>query len=322
MNTVRTFRNINITIRLLVVAFFLAPFLVLPYGTAQAIGLKKNSVVTDNTIKLGDVFYGLDKDSDRVLGMAPAPGQEMILNARTLLRIALALDLPWRPAHTSDMVTLRRQATVIDGDTIRDNLKNALADKNVLGNYMVSIPQQYTSIVLPYDQPATMDVSDVNIDRDHKTFTAMISAPSINNPIQQMEVKGSIEPVIKVPVLVDNVENGRLIKESDIKMINIGERDYSKDMFVSAQDLVGMTPRRMIAAGRPVRQTDVEAPTIVERGELVILSLNEGALSLSTQAKALENGAKGDIIRVVNTASNQTVQAKVTGEKQVQVVSN
>ena len=67
---------------------------------ASAVSLKPTSVITEDTIRLGDLFSGLEHKSERVLGMAPRPGQDMVLNARTLMRIAIALDLPWRP--TSD----------------------------------------------------------------------------------------------------------------------------------------------------------------------------------------------------------------------------
>lgn len=289
---------------------------------AYAVGLKENSVVTDSSIKLGDIFYDLEKDADKVLGVAPAPGQELVLNANTLLRIALALDLSWRPTHKNESITLRRQATVIEENEIQAALKDKLAQDNIMGDFSVKIPANYRKIVLPYDQPATLEITDLKLDNDKKTFTAMISAPSADNPIQKFSINGSIDPVIKVPALVENLQNGRIIKASDIEMIEISEKDYTRDMFMDAEQLVGLTARRMIVGGRPLRSSELVSPQVVGRGEIVTLSLNDGVLNLTTQAKALENGAKGDVIRVVNTDSNQTLQAMVTGERAVQIISN
>lgn len=289
---------------------------------AYAMGLRENSVVTDSSIKLGDIFYGLEKDEERVLGVAPAPGQKLVLNANTLLRIALALDLSWRPTHTNESITLRRQATVIEEQDIQDALKEKFSEENVTGDFAVKIPVEYQQIILPYDQPATLEITDLKLDSDKKVFTAMISAPSADNPIQKFSINGSIDPVIKVPALVENLQNGRIIKASDIEMIEISEKDYTRDLFVDAEQLLGLTARRMIVSGRPIRNSELIAPQIIGRGDLVTLSLNDGVLNLTTQAKALENGAKGDVIRVVNTGSNQTLQAMVTGERAVQIVSN
>lgn len=289
---------------------------------AYAMGLRENSVVTDSSIKLGDIFYGLEKDEDKVLGVAPAPGQELVLDANTLLRIAVALDLSWRPTRSNETITLRRQATIIEQDAIQAALKEKLAEENVSDNFMVKLPVEYQKIILPYDQPATLEVTDLKLDSDKKMFTAMISAPSADNPIQKFAINGAIEPVIKVPALVENLQNGRVIQESDIEMIEISEKDYSRDLFMDAQQLVGLTARRMILGGRPIHTTELISPQIVGRGDIVTLSLNDGVLNLTTQAKALENGAIGDMIRVVNTASNQTLQAQVTGERAVQIISN
>ena len=79
----------------------------------------------------------------------------------------------------------------------------------------------------------------------------------------------------------------------------------------------GLTPRRMIAAGKPVKANDVQAPRIVARGEAVTLIYKAGALNLTARGKALEFGAKGDVIRVVNTQSNRSIDAIVTGDQEV-----
>lgn len=289
---------------------------------AYAMGIKENSVITDSTIKLGDVFYGLKRDQDRVLGNAPRPGDEMVLNARTLLRIAVALDLPWRPSSNTDKVVLTREATIIEYPQIKEAIQTALYDEGIYGDYDISIPSEYQRIILPANQPAQMDIERVNVDAERKHFEVMVSAPSSANPIHKFQVRGAMHHVIRVPVLMETIEHGRIIHEHDIKLIEIRERDFTKGIIADAQSLVGMTARRLVIAGRPIKETDLVAPQIVERGELITLNLNNGIMNISTQVKALENGAKGEIIRVVNTSSNQTLQALVTGQNAVSIVTN
>ncbi len=290
--------------------------------SSYAMGLKENSLITDNTIKLGDIFYGLSRDEDRVLGNAPRPGEDMVLSARTLQRIAIALDLPWRPSSNADQVTLRRDATIIEYDQIKEELYTALYDEGVYGDFELSIPARHQRIILPANEPAKLSVTGINVDSKRSTFEVTLAAPSAENPIQQLRIKGQMHHVIHVPVLVENIEHGRKIRDSDIETITIRERDFSKDTIVDAQKLVGMTARRMLIAGRPIKEVEVIAPQIIERGQLVMLNLNNGIMNISTQVKALENGAKGDIIRVVNASSNQTLQAIVTGDNRVSVVNN
>ncbi|MBI1300133.1 MAG: flagellar basal body P-ring formation protein FlgA [Alphaproteobacteria bacterium] len=289
---------------------------------AHAIGLKENSIVQSGEITLGDIFYNLPRDENRVLGAAPRPGQDMVLNARTLLRIALALDLPWRPTDSTDSITLTRAATVINYEEITESLKLALAETGMDGNYDIAIPVQYHKIILPQDQPATLEVTRFTTDADRKTFQATIAAPSEENPIQHFQINGRISAVIEVPVLSQNVHAGEVVREDHIKFIKLQERDFSHDMIVETDQLVGMTARRVVLADRPVRAAEIIAPQVIERGEIVTLAVDAGVMKLTAQARALQDGAKGDIIRVVNTSSNQTVRAVVTGERQVAVIEN
>ncbi len=305
-----------------IIAFLVACCMILPFGAANAIGLKENSIIKGDVITLGDIFYDLQRDENRVLGSAPNAGKEMILNARTLLRIAMAMDLPWRPSSNADRVTLRRAATIIEYDQIKEALYTALYEEGVYGDFEINIPSQYHKIILPYEQPANMDITRLDIDATRKNFEVTILAPSAQNPIQHFRVKGQLYSVISAPVLSINLQNGSTIKSSDIEYIKIKEHEFARDVITDAQKLIGMTARRTIIAGRPIKNTDIIAPEVIKRGSLLTLSLNSGAMNLTTQVKALESGAKGDVIRVVNIASNKTLQALVMGSGEVAIVQN
>ena len=104
-------------------------------------------------------------------------------------------------------------------------------------------------------------------------------------------------------------------------MTSIRESSFSKNMIADPAKLVGMTARRVIVASRPIKNSDIIAPQIIERGQLITLSLKNSVMRLSTQAKALDSGAKGEIIRVVNTTSNKPLQAVILNEGQAQVIT-
>lgn len=302
--------------RFLVVLIFSLCGFALP---VHSVGLKENSVVSGSTITLGDVFYDLPRDEDRVLGAAPGPGKDMVLNARTLLRIARAMDLPWRPVSAQDHIVIRSDATIIDEEMIVAHLQDALTAEGVYGAYELEIPVQYQQITLPASYDAMMDVARISYDQSTRRFNAVIAAPSIDNPVQQVQISGIVTPVIRVPVMIENIQNGRIIRESDIDYITIREQAFNQSTIADAQSLVGMTARRVLLAGRPIREADIIAPQIIARGETVTLALSVGSMSITTLAKALQNGAKGDIIRVVNTSSNKTMQARVVGAGSVVV---
>ncbi|MBY0563437.1 MAG: flagella basal body P-ring formation protein FlgA [Hyphomonadaceae bacterium] len=55
------------------------------------------------------------------------------------------------------------------------------------------------------------------------------------------------------------------------------------------------------------------ADAAIRRGELVSLSYEAPGMMLTMRARALEDGAVGQTVRLVNTASNRTIDAVVTG---------
>lgn len=55
------------------------------------------------------------------------------------------------------------------------------------------------------------------------------------------------------------------------------------------------------------------ADAVVRRGESVTLLYAAPGMSLSMRARALEDGAVGQSVRLLNTASNRTIDAVVTG---------
>jgi flagella basal body P-ring formation protein FlgA len=305
---------------LLMILAVLAGVVILPH-TARAVSLKQNTVVNGDTIVLGDVFQGLPANEDKVLGLAPQPGQEMVLNARTLLRIAIALDLPWRPASNNDHIVLTRAASVVDREMIKNAILTELEKDTLEGKYTVVIPDAAAQIVLSPDIAPTVEITDFNYKPESGWFEATAVAPSVDNPIRRQRINGVVHKLVDVPVLRTVLNAGDIIGERDIDLIEMKESDVRADMIKNSADLIGMTPRRMTVSGKPMKAADLESPRIVTRGDIVTMQFSQGGMTLTASGKAMEHGARGDTIRVVNSTSNKTIEATVTGSKEVTITS-
>jgi flagella basal body P-ring formation protein FlgA len=79
-------------------------------------------------------------------------------------------------------------------------------------------------------------------------------------------------------------------------------------------ELLGKKLKGNLEAGSPIYLNDVEPLYLVKRGDRVRLYVNSGTVSVETVAKALDYGALGDIIRVINLDSRKTISAKVAGK--------
>lgn len=291
---------------------------------AHALTLKTDSTVSGSTITLADVFDGAPEDkAAKVLGLAPQPGEQLVIPSRTLLRVAMALGLPWRPSAPEDSVTVTRSASIITPDMIRASIKKAVdeaaAQKNMDGHYDFTVKTAIDKIVLPPESAADIMVTDVVLKPENNSFAVTLVAPAQGKPLKTVHVNGVLQRLTSVPVLKETLQAGALIGARDLEIVDIADAGLPRDAILRQEDLIGMTPRRMVAAGKPVRTGEIESPRMVTRGDTVTMIFQGGGLQLTTQGKALEHGAKGDQVHVVNASSNKTIAGIVTANREVTI---
>lgn len=288
---------------------------------AKAVELKRNAMIEGPVITLGDIFYDLPSNEDKVLGPAPRPGKDMVLNARTLLRVAMAMDLNWRPVNSNEHIVLKRAATLISKEDIEKSLIKNIRKDGYQGDFELDFPARIPEVILPADQKAAFEIDGLSVDTQNERFSATLYAPTKTNPLQTLNISGDIYSIVKVPVLRQTLRNGSVIRDSDLDYISVRTEDLNHDVILKAENLIGMTPRRMALNGKPLTETEIQAPQIVERGQTVTMVFNSGMIRLTAKGRALESGAKGEFIRVVNATTSRNVHAIISGEQEVQVQS-
>lgn len=314
--------NTSLTVRITFVLLAIAiGSLTLLVGTrtAMAASLKSVSIITTDKLTLGDIFNGVKRNADYVIGHAPQPGKDMVLNARTLYRIAVSLDLAWRPSSSSDQIIIRREATIVSYNTIKDTLINELKNKDIDGKFNIVLNNGEPTITLPKNLLNNAEISSLRYDRQKDFFQATLVFPSIENPVEKMIVSGMVEHMATIPVLRSNLKKGDIIGANDIEFIDVPQKTLKHNVIISAEELIGLTPRRIAYAGKLMITGTLERPQLVERGDNVHITFREGPLLLTATGKALQSGAKGDLVRVTNLNSSRTIDAYITGSAQVVV---
>ncbi|HCQ71237.1 MAG: flagella basal body P-ring formation protein FlgA [Alphaproteobacteria bacterium] len=286
---------------------------------AMAVSLRQQSVISGDVIRLGDLFHDLERNQDRVLGAAPRPGKSTTLSAKTLQRVAIAMDLPWRPSSASDYLTVTRAATVVSPETVEGALRTALSETMTDSLFNIAFTGAQPEVILPPEMPDAAEISELEYNAQSRWFEATIMAPSKDNPVIQKRISGKIIPLAQIPTLKSSLRSGDVIGRHDIRMITVPMHSVNHDTYLRAEDLYGLTPRRIITAGSAIKEMDVEQPRIVQRGESVTMIYQHGGMRLTATGKAMEFGAKGDLIRVVNNQSSQSIDAIVTGTQEVTV---
>lgn len=277
----------------------------LAFGAAQAAEPKVSSIVSGDSVTVGDVFDGAGAFADRYL--APAPEGSLVLNAHDLKRISDAFGLGWQPATNRESVVVRRERAGTDRYAIAAAVQDALAAQLPGRGFEAELSDPSASM-----RGTGVKAVSMKFDVQKGTFSALLSTDR-----EKKEVNGRLHLLERVPVLKAAMRAGEIIDAHDIEYVEMRAAEIPASMILKAEQLVGQTPRRNVGAMKPVMAADIGAPVMVKKGEMVTVSLNSGALNLVMQAKALQAGAEGDVVRVLNTASNRTLEGVVTGPQAV-----
>jgi len=291
--------------------------------TADAQILRSEVVVEGDRILLGDVFDGIADGAGVAVAQSPAPGKRIVLEADFLARIAQTHRINWRPQSRLDRVMVSRAGTEIGMEAVRTAVAAAIHDSaagRARGRIEVDLDLRAVDLTVASASAATVGVESLSVDPGTGRFTATVVAPA-RGPVQaRQQVAGRAITLIDLPVPTRRVTPGEVISIRDIDWIQVRDERNLGDVLTDAEALIGQTPRRTLAAGQPVRSRDVAAPITVGKNSSVSMVFETQNMTLIARGRALQDGAVGDTIRVLNTQSNRTIDAVVAAPGLVRIV--
>ncbi len=120
--------------------------------------------------------------------------------------------------------------------------------------------------------------------------------------------------VVSVDIIATKtLKRGQVLTDSDIKPNN----GYLPEDL--RKQYIGKEIKRTVYAGHKILPAYLTSPQLVKRNEMVSMVYNYGVMQLSAKGRALQSGAKGDVISVINISSRKKIMAVVMGDKQVEV---
>ena len=128
-----------------------------------------------------------------------------------------------------------------------------------------------------------------------------------------------IEVLSEVVVTRRPLRRYQLITEDDIQLEKRNLADLSSDAVTSLDEVLGKRTRRRIDTHVVLRANLIELPPLVNRGDVVLMVAESGALRITALGEVKGRGRQGERIRVVNLDSNQVVYARVLDSNTVAV---
>jgi len=288
--------------------------------SAKAATLRPDGEVAGDRITLGDLFEGVGERAGVAVGQAPAPGRRAIFDAVTLYRIARQNGVDWAPAGQADRISLTRASTVIGAGAVQVALTDAMADQVREGRLSVELDNKSLEIHLPAEAAPAVAIEAVRLDQAASRFSAVLLAGEGSHQLR-IPVSGKAVAIIDVPVLTRRIPAGETIAPTDIVWTELRAGRGTADVARTEAEIVGLAARRALPANSPVRVADLREPALVTKGQIVTITLESRSLQLTTKGRALQDGSQGEVVRVVNTSSNRTIEATVAGQNLVSVTA-
>ena len=289
---------------------------------AQAGELRLRGAITvkGGDVTLGDLFDNAgDKAAIRVAA-APQPGRKSYLRVKAVRRLLRRHGLTWPGTGALSRIKIKRASQTVPRDEIMAVLRLALEERVDMIDHEFEIIGQQPTLRVAVDANPSVQLEELSVDRTRGRFSVVLTAP-VDNPTVQLAVRGRLFRVTEIPVLVRRVAANEVIRDADIDYVRQRADRIGRNMVTEIGDLIGMSARRSLAAGRAIRRGDVQIPILVAKGSVVNMSYRHGNLALTAAGRAMQSGGRHEQITVVNQRTHQTVSAIITGPGQVTVTA-
>jgi flagellar basal body P-ring formation protein FlgA len=287
-------------------------------GSAHAASLRTMTTLHGPDIFLRDIFDDAGRNADIRLGPSPEPGGRIIVEAAQLTYLARQYGVSWQSVSSSDRAVLEWPGRSLRREEAVDAIRIAITAAAAPDDWDIDLPA-FTPPIVPFDTTAVPTVSQLDYDRQSGRFTAVLSITGEGmNPINA-RISGQLVAMAEVPVAATRLLPETVLRPDDVRTARVRASGVQSDVARAIQDVIGMELRRPVAAGQPLRTSDLIRPPLVRRGALVQMRIEADNLSVTGQGVALDAGAAGDRIRVQNKNSRVLLTAEVTGPGTVRI---
>jgi flagella basal body P-ring formation protein FlgA len=219
-------------------------------------------------------------------------------------------------------IEVTRAGTTIAGKDIEARIARVFAGRQGLGeekNLMVTLDREIRPIRLDTDMVADLVISRATYDRRAGRFDVTFEVTRTRTTFR---FTGSLVEMAEVVVLTRPLPRGETVRSRDVVVERRPKSDVGTDALETPDSVVGLAARQALPAGRIVRHADFIKPDLVKRDEPVTLVFEAPGLTLTTRGKAMDTGAEGDVVNVLNQQSKRTIQGHVSGPGRITVSSS
>jgi flagella basal body P-ring formation protein FlgA len=178
----------------------------------------------------------------------------------------------------------------------------------------------------------TVDIPSISLDEheiEEVTFELLSSRPVIGTVPLRVSLRlkdggelpftatARVRVYNTVAVAARRLGRHETIEENDLRFEQCEVTQVTDGYFTEPGDVVGKRAKRIISAGTLIRDGDIQPVPLIERGSSVTVSVVIGAVTVTSKAKALEDGELGALIQVQDLITRKRLTGAVAGRRLV-----
>ncbi|MBN9671400.1 flagellar basal body P-ring formation chaperone FlgA [Roseibium aggregatum] len=283
--------------------------------------LRSQVMTLSEIVTVGDFYSNAGVMASKPLFRSPDMGTSGNVSARDVAERARAAGLRFAGTDGLRTVVVHRGATKFEQEQLEGLVRSALAERNAgldpdsLDIRLVQAPARVLADPKVHD-PVRVDRVDWSKGSGQFTLHATVAAEHGTKPLT---LTGSAREMIDIVTLAQPLRRSDILTENDLTIQRVARNKVPAGALLDAGDLVGMAARTNLRPGAPLSRKDFQRPVLIRRGEKLTVTFEMPGMKLTSRAQAMDDGAKGDVIDVMNIQSRRIVPATVVSRGQVRV---
>ncbi|MDH2350565.1 flagellar basal body P-ring formation chaperone FlgA [Bradyrhizobium sp. SSUT18] len=284
--------------------------------------LRASITVTSDVVRVGDLIDNAGSAALIPVYRSPDLGTTGALPVAQVLSVLRAKQVIGVMTGDIKEVQVTRLARTLVNKDLETAVASALERRFGLGdaaNITVTFDRGIADMRLDASNTGALQPVATRYDARSGRFDIAFEINNDNNPAPtKLRFTGNAIETVEVAVLTRDIDRADLLKSSDVAVERRPKAEVTGEA-ASRDRTLGMQLRRPMRAGTPIRVADIVKPDFVQRDQSVTVIYQVPGIYLTTRGKAIESGAEGDTVSVLNLQTKRTLTGVVTARGQVTV---
>lgn len=281
--------------------------------------LKPAVTIVGEIVRIGDLVENAGAAANVAIFRAPDLGQTGRVALDRVIEAVLPHEIVNLETRGLTEVVVTRASAAITPKDIEARITQALAGRQRNTNASnLTLTFDHEARTVHIEPGTELRMARMTFDPRSGRFDVLFEQPGTRTLIR---FTGTYAETFEAAVLSRPIAAGEVLRAADVTIARRPKAEFAANIISSADQAIGLAPRRAMRPGDVLRQSDLSKPELVARNDNVTITFQVPGITLTMRGKALEGGAHGDTINVLNVQSKRSIQATIAGPGHVIVAA-